>query len=92
MNRRNHVMLRLSDEEHEAFLGKLPPGEDKAVFARKLVLSAVADGGLRETLRRSAAFVVACLSPEITFEEAVCLFDEHVPAGTQKEVAHGGHD
>lgn len=91
MKRSNNVMLRLSDEEHKVLAAAVPPGDDKAAFVRKALMSALDGPDPQVQLRRASAFVVACLSPEITFEEALSLFDEHVPAGTE-EVRHGGND
>ena len=91
MKRSKNVMLRLSDDEHELLMTAVPPGDDKAAFVRTALLSALNGPRTHDELRRAAAFVVACLSPEITFEEALCLFDEHVPAETE-EVHHGGND
>ena len=91
MRRSKNVMLRLSAEEHELLSAAVPPGDDKAAFARTLLLSGLAGPEPHDQLRRAAAFVVASLSPEITFEEALALFDENVPA-EPVEVHHGGRN
>lgn len=90
--RTRHVMLRLSEAEHRALADAKPAGEELAVFARKALLAAVAGPRPAEVARRAAAFTVAALSPEITFEEALALFDEHVFAPNPKEVADGRRD
>ncbi len=74
--RSRNVMLRLSDEEYEAVSAARPTGEEVAVFARRTLLAALADAQPPD-LRRAAAFVVAALSPDIDFNEALALFDDH---------------
>lgn len=75
--RTHNVMLRLTPHEHERLMKAVPPGEEVAAFARRTLLSAL-DGGQSGDVRRAAAFVVAALSSDIGFEEALSLFDEHV--------------
>ncbi len=89
MRRSRNVMLRLSEEEHELLHAAVPPDHDKAAFVRRLVMSGLAAPRPNDHLRRVAAFIVACLSQEFTFEEALSLLDEHVPAGAEG-VHHGG--
>jgi hypothetical protein len=71
-------MLRLSDEEYEMLLAIKPPAEDFASFARAALVASARRDEAPETLRRAASFIVASLSPDFTFEEALDLFDEHV--------------
>lgn len=82
VKRSHHVMLRMTAAEHAALQAAKPPGEELAVFARKAVLSAASGRDSADRVRRAAAFVVAALSPEIGFDEALALFDDHV---TRKE-------
>lgn len=74
--RSRNVMLRLSDEEAAALTAALPPGEKPAVFVRRTLLAALANAQPPD-VRRAAAFVVAALSPDIDFAEALALFDDH---------------
>lgn len=76
--RTQHVMLRLTPAEHEKLVSRAPAGEELAAFARRTLLAALEVSGTSEA-KRAAAFVVAALSSEIGFEEALRLFDEHVP-------------
>lgn len=91
MKRSHHVMLRLTADEYESLLAAKPPGEELAVFARKVVLAAARGPTPEELARRAAAFTVAALSPDIGFEEALALFDEHVAPNTEEPI-HGGRD
>jgi hypothetical protein len=89
MKRDQNVMLRLTVAEHELLLGAKPAGEDKASFARRILLSSLSGpDGTDPMLRRAAAFVVAALSESIGFEEALSLFDDHVSA-RREEVTDG---
>jgi len=74
--RARNVMLRLTDDEFERLTAARPDGEDLAVFARRTLLAAVA-GARPPDVRRAAAFVVAALSADIDFAEALALFDDH---------------
>lgn len=90
--RRSHlVMLRLSDDESESVVRSKPDGEVLARFARRTLVASVKGHDPNEGLRRAASFVVASLSPDITFEEALDLFDEHAGSG-REEVLHGRRD
>lgn len=68
--RTKNVMLRFTSRELEALKSEMPEGAELATFLRERLLTAT-------NLRRSAAFVVAALSKEIDFEEALDLFDKH---------------
>jgi hypothetical protein len=84
-------MLRLDDLEFELLAGARPEGEELASFARRALLDSLEARDPHHALRRAASFVVACISPEITFEEALDLFDEHA-ARAGEGVANGrGH-
>lgn len=86
----HNIMLRLTEAERARLDAARPPGEELAAFARRTLLGAV-DSAPPSDLRRAAAFVVAALSPEITFDQALGLFDENVPT-TSEEVPHGRGD
>jgi len=79
VKRLHQIMLRLNDEEFGVLSHAKPKDDELASFARRALLTSLADRDPDQLLRRAAAYVVACLSAEITFEEALCLFDEHVP-------------
>jgi hypothetical protein len=81
-------MLRFTDDEYESLVASKPRDEELASFARNALLDAIAGRGPDETLRRAASFVVASLSPDITFEEALALFDQHVTP-EREEVSDG---
>ncbi len=83
--RRHNVMLRLTAAEHAALVKAAPPGDELAAFARRTLLSALEKGGASDW-RTVAAFIVAALSPDIVFEEALALFDEHMTRATS--IAH----
>jgi hypothetical protein len=91
MKRNNHVMLRLSDEEHRLLLAAKPDGQNHAAFARAALVEDAKVDRSAAALRRVASFIVASLSPEITFEEALVLFDEHVPNDREEAIHGGGH-
>lgn len=88
MKRRRTVMLRFTDHEYDLLVASKPPDEELASFARVALLEATRGRGPDEALRRAASFVVACLSPDITFEEALSLFDQHLTP-QREEVADG---
>jgi hypothetical protein len=91
MKRKHSIMLRLSDEEFDSVSRAKPDGEELASFARASLVGCVASRDPHGALRLAASFIVACLSPDITFEEACNLFDDHVTE-PRKEVANGrGH-
>jgi hypothetical protein len=81
-------MLRFTDLEYESLVASKPQSEELASFARIALLDAIAGRSPDEALRRAASFVVASLSPDITFEEALDLFDQHV-THEREEVADG---
>jgi hypothetical protein len=81
-------MLRFADEEYESLVHAKPHDAELAAFARQTLLAAVSGKTPDEAMRRAASFVVACLSTDITFEEALVLFDEHV-APEREEVTNG---
>ena len=85
--RTRHVMLRLTDAEYARLDAAKPSGEELAAFARRTLLGALGEKPVGD-IRGAAAFVVAALSAEITFEQALDLFDDHVPAPTE-EVSDG---
>lgn len=89
MKRTRTVMLRFTDDEYESLVASKPQDEELASFARNALLEAIAGRRPDDALRRAASFVVASLSPDITFEEALALFDEHVTPD-REEVADGG--
>ncbi len=91
MKRKHSVMLRLSDDEFESVLQAKPGGEELASFARLALVASVRSHNPNEELRRAASFIVASLSPDITFEEALVLFDEYA-SSTREEVLHGRRD
>lgn len=78
MRRSRSVMLRLNEDEYDALARAKPDGEDLASFARATLVEAVSGREPGGPMRRIASFIVACLSPEITFEEALVLFDQHM--------------
>ena len=84
-----HVMLRLTEQELGLLNSAKPAGEELAVFARRTLLGTVQAAAGGGDLRRSAAFIVAALSPDIGFEEALSLYDEH--ACRREEVAGERH-
>ena len=86
----HNVMLRLTEAERDRLDAARPAGEELAAFARRTLLHAVGNATSFD-LRRTAAFVVAALSPEITFDQALGLFDENVPTPSE-EMAHGRGD
>lgn len=91
MKRTRTVMLRFSDDEHSSLVRAKPDGEELASFARSVLVAATTGAAPDDALRRAASFVVACLSPDISFEEALVLFDEHVTPA-REEVANGRRD
>ncbi len=91
MKRKHSVMLRLSDDEFESVMRSKPDGEELASFARRALVAAVKSDNANEDLRRVACFIVASLSPDITFEEAFDLFDDYASA-PREEVPHGRRD
>ncbi len=91
MKRTRQIMVRLNDEEFARFLARKPVGEEPAAYARRVILDAGAPDESGTELRSAASFIVACLSPDLTFEDALTLFDEHVTP-CPEEVADGrGH-
>jgi hypothetical protein len=78
--RTHNVMLRLTAEEHAALVAAAPAGDELAAFARRTLLQAINTPA--PDLRRTASFIVAALSPEIGYEEALALFDENVRTAT----------
>lgn len=68
--RTKNVMLRFTVRELDALTSEMPDGAELATFLRERLLAAA-------NLRRAAAFIVAALSKEIDFEEALYLFDKH---------------
>lgn len=88
MKRKRTVMLRFTDDEYEALVASKPRDEELATFARNALIEATAGRGPDEVMRRAASFVVACLSPDISFEEALVLFDEHMTP-EREEVSDG---
>jgi hypothetical protein len=84
-------MLRLSDDEFESVARAKPDGEELARFARRTLIAAVKAHDPSEGLRRAASFVVASLSPDITFDEALALFDDYASA-PREEVLDGRRD
>ena len=88
MKRTHTVMLRFSDDEYDILVRAKPDDEELASFARKTLVAATSGRDPNDSMRRAASFVVACLSPDISFEEALALFDEHV-APHQEEVLDG---
>ena len=91
MRRQHSVMLRLSDDEFESVMRSKPPGEELACFARRAVVASAKSNNPNEELRRAASFIVASLSPDITFDEALVLFDDYA-SSTREEVLHGRRD
>ena len=91
MKRNRHVMLRLSEEEHRLLLAAKPAGQNLAAFARAALVEGAQVDRSADSLRRVASFIVASLSPEITFEEALVLFDEHVSNHREESTHGGGH-
>src|SRR4051794_5127760 len=77
MRRQHSVMLRLSDDEFEAVTRSKPKGEELASFARRTLVDAVTFHNPNDELRRAASFIVASFSPDITFDEALALFDDY---------------
>ena len=75
--RTRHVMLRLTRDEYARLTAAAPPGEELAAFARRTLLTTI-DAHSTADVRRAAAFVVAALSPDLRYEEALALFDEHL--------------
>lgn len=88
MKRKHSIMLRLNDDEFDSVIRAKPDGEELASFARASLVDSVTSRDPNGALRLAASFIVACLSPDITIEEALNLFDEHV-AESRKEVSNG---
>lgn len=89
MRRSCNVMVRLTDFEHKKLLDAKPETEELATFARRVLLRAIEQPEMKGELKRLAAFVVAALSPDIDFREALTLYDDH--AVLSKESGHDGH-
>ncbi len=84
--RLKNIMIRLSEDELCTLDRSKPVREKRAVYARSILLAGLemssdSAAATRGDLRRAAAFVVACLSPDIPWERAVELYDEF--AGTE---------
>jgi hypothetical protein len=67
--RTNNVMVRLSSPELEAVLAAKPDDVPLAVYLRERITRSA-------DLRLVAAFIVAALSPDLTLEATLKLFDE----------------
>jgi hypothetical protein len=91
VKRNNNVMLRLNDEELGVLTHAKPQDDELASFARRALVASLMGRDPDQLMRRAASYVVACLSAEITFEEALSLFDELVPV-PGKEDADGRRD
>lgn len=81
--RLHHVMLRLTDDEFAKLSNAKTAGDDLAVFARRTLLAALDASGSNPDLKKAAAFIVAALSKEFSFDEALVLFDDHVHENVQ---------
>lgn len=77
LKRSRNVMVRLTEEEFSGLSAALPDGEEIAVFARQTLLTALSSQRPSE-MRGVAAFIVAALSPDIGYEEALGLFDDQI--------------
>lgn len=91
MKRKHSIMVRLNDEEFESVSRAKPAGEELASFVRASLVGSAAPRSPNGALRLAASYIVACLSPDITFEEACNLFDDYV-TDSRKEVADGRRD
>ena len=88
--RPKNIMVRLSEDELRVLDESKPVREKRAVYARSVLLAGLEKptdrtAVTRGDLRRAAAFVVACLSPDISWERALELFDEFASSETESE-------
>lgn len=76
--RRKTVMLRFTEAEFEIVSASAKAADQEvAVFLRERALEAIR-GPKADPLRPVAAFIVAALSSEIEFSDALNLFDSYV--------------
>ncbi len=68
-------MIRMTSPEYEAVMAAKPADMPLAVYLRERVTRAA-------DLRLAAAFIVAALSQDLTFEAALKLFDETTEGAT----------
>ena len=79
--RKCNIMLRFTEEELAKIEATKPPEIGLATHLRQRLLVGVSFDKPTVDIRKLAAFIVAALSTELGFEEALALFDEHFEKG-----------
>jgi hypothetical protein len=79
--RKCNIMLRLTEEELAKIEATKPSEIGLATHIRQRLLVGVSFDKPSVDVRQLAAFIVAALSTELGFEEALAIFDEHFGKG-----------
>ncbi len=76
-----NIMLRLTEDELAKIEAAKPPEVGLATHIRQRLLIGVSFDKPTVDIRQLAAFVVAALSPDYGFEDALALFDQQFEKG-----------